>query len=93
MKSFTSENVAKLSKVNNKPSRKRKVENKGYAVIQRRKMNLKLVTLMVTYPMETQRTYFAHNFFSHGQHGEKWAQCWVNKDSFVSSMYSKNVQL
>jgi len=56
-------------------------------------MNLKLVTLMVTYPMETQRTYFAHNFFSHGQHGEKWAQCWVNKDSFVSSMYSKNVQL
>jgi hypothetical protein len=45
VKSFTSENVAKLYEVNNnKKSRKRKVENKGHAVIQRGKMNLKLVT-------------------------------------------------
>ena len=72
---------------------KKKKKEGGHAVIQRGKINFKLVNLMMSQPMETQRTYSEQNFFSHGQHGEKWAQCWMNKDSFVSPMYSKNVQL
>jgi hypothetical protein len=84
--------VAKLSEVNNKKtSRNRKVESKGHAVIERGKINLKLVTLMMTKPMEMQITYSAENSCSHNQLGDKWAHCWVNRDSFVSSMYSKNL--
>lgn len=52
VKSYTAENVGKQSEVNNflkkGPSRNSKVENKGHAVIQRGKINLKLVNLVMS---------------------------------------------